>query len=220
MAHLLEVIACSVADAVAAEVGGAHRIEIVRDLELGGLTPSVDLVRQIRAAVSIPLRVMLRENPGFEIGTDVELDKLRRAAIEFAEIGSGGFVLGFLRGGKLDLTSADAILSAAPGLKATFHRAFEQVADRAHAIQVIKASGRFDRILASGSGATLQEYGRQAAPEITIVAGGALDAEVIRHLVETTEIREFHVGRAARGRGSIAEPVDAERVRQLVALLG
>lgn len=168
MARFLEVIACSVADAVAAEAGGAHRLEIVCDLELGGLTPPVDLVRQIRAAVSIPLRVMLRENPGFEIGGDAELGKLRRAAIEFAEIGSGGFVLGFLRGGKLDLTTAEAILSAAPGLKATFHRAFEQVADRAHAIQAIKASGRFDRILTSGSGATLQQYARQATPEITM----------------------------------------------------
>jgi copper homeostasis protein len=220
LARLLEVIACSVVDAVAAEAGGAHRLEIVRDLELGGLTPSIDLVRHIRAAVSIPLRVMLRENPGFEIGSDAELGKLRGAAIDFAEIGSDGFVLGFLRGGHLDLTTSEAILDAAPRLRATFHRAFEKVADRALAIQAIKASDRFDRILTSGSGATLQEYARQAAPEIMIVAGGGLDAEVIRNLVETTEIREFHVGHAARGGGSIEEPVDAERVRQLVALLG
>jgi hypothetical protein len=52
------------------------------------------------------------------------------------------------------------------------------------------------------------------------VAGGGLDDEVIRSIVETTEIREFHVGRAARHRGSIDEPVDSERVSQLVALLG
>ncbi|MBZ5592386.1 MAG: hypothetical protein LAP39_09125 [Acidobacteriia bacterium] len=63
---LLEVIACSVADAVAAERGGAGRLEIVRALEAGGLTPLLSLVKEIVAAVSIPVRVMLRENPGFE----------------------------------------------------------------------------------------------------------------------------------------------------------
>jgi copper homeostasis protein len=44
---LLEVIACSADDAVAAEQGGAGGLEIVRDLELGGLTPPLSVVHQV-----------------------------------------------------------------------------------------------------------------------------------------------------------------------------
>ena len=63
---LLEVIAASVADAKAAQEGGADRLEIVRDLDQGGLTPPFDLVEEIAAAVEIPIRVMLRETPDFD----------------------------------------------------------------------------------------------------------------------------------------------------------
>ena len=65
---ILEVIACSVADAIEAQRGGAGRLEIVRAMDAGGLTPPVSLVREIPAAVSIPIRVMLRENFGFDAG--------------------------------------------------------------------------------------------------------------------------------------------------------
>jgi copper homeostasis protein len=65
---LLEVIACSVADAIEAERGGAGRLELARELGRGGLTPSPDLVQEVRQAVAIPVRVMLRENDGYEAG--------------------------------------------------------------------------------------------------------------------------------------------------------
>lgn len=61
MTPLLEVIACSVGDAVEAEKGGASRLEIVRDLGRGGLTPPLELVAEIKRAVNVPLRVMLRD---------------------------------------------------------------------------------------------------------------------------------------------------------------
>ncbi|HTH37337.1 MAG TPA: copper homeostasis protein CutC, partial [Pyrinomonadaceae bacterium] len=58
---VLEVIACSVEDAVNAEKGGADRLEVIRAIEHGGYTPPLDLVREIQDSVSLPLRVMLRE---------------------------------------------------------------------------------------------------------------------------------------------------------------
>ena len=70
-AAILEVIACSVADAVEAEKGGANRLEVVSDLDRGGLTPAVELVRAIQDAVNLPLRVMVRESDGF--GTSDEM---------------------------------------------------------------------------------------------------------------------------------------------------
>ncbi len=64
---ILEVIACTVEDAIEAERGGANRLEIVSRLETGGLTPAPDLVRKIKANVSLPLRVMLRESEGYTV---------------------------------------------------------------------------------------------------------------------------------------------------------
>ena len=217
---ILEVIACSVADAIEAERGGAGRLEIVRALEDGGLTPSVSLVREILAAVSIPIRVMLRDNAGFEAGGQAEIEKLCCAAREFAALGVDGFVLGFVRGRKLDLPSAKQILSDVPGVKATFHRAFEELDDTETAVAALKTAPPFDRILVSPARVHgLQQLVASAAPELTIIAGGGVDADAIRALRKTTSIREFHVGRAARQGGDIGQPVDAQRVLELAALV-
>ena len=68
----LEVIASSVEDAVEAARGGAHRLEIVRDLSRAGLTPAIELVQQIQREVALPLRVMVRESDGFACGSNDE----------------------------------------------------------------------------------------------------------------------------------------------------
>ena len=217
---ILEVIACSVTDGIDAERGGAGRLEIVRAMDAGGLTPSVSLVREILAAVSIPIRVMLRDNAGFEAGGEAEIDKLCRAAREFAALGVDGFVLGFVRGRKLDLAPALQILSGASGVKATFHRAFEELEDPGAAVAALKTAPQFDRILVSPACVRgLQQLVESAAPELTIVAGGGVDADAILALLETTGIREFHVGRAARQGDDIRQPVDARCVRKLAALV-
>jgi copper homeostasis protein len=217
---ILEVIACSVADAVAAERGGARRLEIVRALEVGGLTPPIALVRQIFAAVSIPARVMLRENPGFEVANEAEIETLCRAAHEFAALGVDGLVLGFLRGRNLDLALNQRVLSCAPALRATFHRAFEELDQPEAAIARLKTAPQFDRILANPARVPgWNQLVERAAPELTFLAGGGLDASSIRTLRETTEIREFHVGSAARHNSDISQSVDAARVRDLVALV-
>jgi copper homeostasis protein len=217
---MLEVIACSVADAIEAERGGAGRLEIVRAMDAGGLTPPIALVREIVAAVSIPVRVMLRENAGFEAGGEAEIEKLCRSAREFAALGVDGFVIGFVRGYGLDLTPAQQILSSAPGVRATFHRAFEELEDAGAAVAALKTAPPFDRILVSPARIHgLQQLVKSAAPELTIIAGGGVDADAIRALRKTTSIREFHVGRAARQGGDIGQPVDAQRVRELAALV-
>jgi copper homeostasis protein len=217
---ILEVIACSVADAVEAERGGAGRLEVVRAMDVGGLTPPVSLVREILTAVSIPVRVMLRENYVFEAGGQAGIEQLCRATRAFAALGVDGLVLGFVCAGKLDLAPALQILSSAPGMKATFHRAFEELDDVVVGVAALKTTPQFDHILLSPARVRgLQQLVESAAPELTIIAGGGVDADAIRSLRKTTSIREFHVGRAARHAAGIGQPVDAQRVRELAALI-
>ncbi len=90
---VLEVIALDVEDAVAAQAGGADRLELVTDMAADGLTPAVATVTGIRAAVDIPVRVMLRLTDGFAAGA---VERLVAAACEMREAGAEEFVLGFL----------------------------------------------------------------------------------------------------------------------------
>ncbi|HEY0722949.1 MAG TPA: copper homeostasis protein CutC, partial [Pyrinomonadaceae bacterium] len=150
MALVLEVIACSVADAVEAERGGAGRLEIVRDLRCGGLTPTVELVREIREAVGLPVRVMLRESVGFQVSGPKEIDRLCRAAEGLASLEVDGVVLGFLNEGEIDVELTRRVLGCAPQLRATFHHAFEDARDKMRAISEIKRLPQVDRILSHG----------------------------------------------------------------------
>jgi copper homeostasis protein len=223
--NILEVIACSVADAIAAERGGASRLEVVSDLDRGGVTPSVELVRAIKHTVNLPLRVMVRESDGYEKSSQAEVDRLCAAAESFAVLGADGLVLGFLKHGGIDLDLTRRVLASAPSLKATFHHAFEDAADQLHAISELKKLVQVDRILSCGGSGTLAErtqrldaFARAAAPEITIIAGGGIDYRAIELLRQTTKICEFHVGRAAREGFQVEGAVQAELVRRLAHL--
>lgn len=219
----LEVIVCSVADAIEARKGGASRLEVVRALDRGGLTPSLELVRAIKEAVDLPLRVMVRESDGFETGSEEEVNRLCAAATQFAELGVDGLVTAFLKGVEIDLELTERVLSCARGLNATFHHAFESARDRSEAISRLKRLPQVNRILSHGGNDGLAErskrldaYARAAAPEIKIIAGGGIDKPAIALLRSRTTIREFHVGRAARSGFQVAGEVQADLVRALV----
>lgn len=221
---LLEVIVCSVADAIEAERGGAGRLEIVRDLQVGGLTPSLELVREIKDAVGLPVRVMLRDSIGFQTSGPDEIDRLCRAAEAFAALEVDGVVLGFLKNGEVDVELTQRVLAGAPNLRATFHHAFEDAEDKQRALTEIKRLPQVDRILSSGGTDELRvqrltEYVRAAAPELTILAGGGIDGAAIAEIKRATHIREFHVGRAARLNFQVDGPVQASLVRDLVQKL-
>lgn len=226
MTRLLEVIACSVADAVEAEKGGAGRLEIVRDLRRGGLTPPLELVAEIKQVVALPLRVMLRESDGFETSGADEIDRLCAAAAEFASLGVDGFVLGFLKDGEVDVETTQRVIACAPHVRATFHHAFENAPDKLSALTAIKRLPQVDRVLSSGGAGDMESrlqklshYAKAVSPELTILAGGGVDADAIVQIGRETNIREFHVGRAARAGFEVDGHVQASLVSELVKKL-
>jgi copper homeostasis protein len=207
---VLEVIACSVEDAVNAERGGAARLEVISGFESGGYTPSLDLVREIQSTVSLPLRVMLREEAGYGLTEIITIERLCCLANELNNLKVEGLVLGFLQAGHVDVKLSRKVLACAPNLKATFHHAFEDANDKRAAIDAIKEIGRIDRILAHGGIGrsaerieNLGEYATLAEPEIQILAGGRVDVQMIREIRQRTPINEFHIGRAARTNGEV-----------------
>lgn len=225
-APVLEVIACSVSDAIEAQRGGASRLEIIRDFERGGLTPALELVHDILDAVTLPVRVMLRESDSYEVVGEAEREKLCAAARRLSALnvdGVDGLVVGFLRKGEIDVKLTEWVLSCAPTLTATFHHAFEEAEDPFTAIRVLKRLKQVDRILTSGGTGEwperierLSRYEEEAGPEIEILAGGGINQHTMRMICQATGIREFHIGRAAREPASASGVVRSERVKALV----
>jgi copper homeostasis protein len=218
---LLEVIVQTMEDARAAAAGGANRLEVVRAIRDGGLSPSLALVRAIAGEIGLPLRVMVRENAGYE-STPAERRELRRAAGAFAAARVDGLVTGFARGGELLLADLSAVLDAAPDVPVTFHRAFDTVTDPERAIDVLAGIPAVDRILTSGGEgpavercARLRAWSARAGSRLQIIAGGGVDEETFGMFVKSGCVGELHVGRAAREGNDPEGPVSAARVRRL-----
>ncbi|WP_214413020.1 copper homeostasis protein CutC [Sphaerisporangium fuscum] len=214
---LLEVIALDVRDAVAAEEGGADRLEIVADMSVGGLTPAPETVEAIAKQSALPQMVMLRSNAGFTV-TPEELRGLERAARELADAGAAGFVFGFLdEQGAVDLLATEALIHAVTPLPWTFHRAVDNAADVQASWRAVRLLPNLATVLTSGepsgiaAGLPVLRSRAEAGDAPLILAGGGLRAQLVPPLLDYG-VRAFHVGGAVRE--SWSHPVDAERVRR------
>ncbi|MFJ4902646.1 MULTISPECIES: copper homeostasis protein CutC [unclassified Streptomyces] len=222
---VLEVIALDAEDAVAAQAGGADRLELVTDMAADGLTPSCATFAAIRAAVDIPLRVMLRVADGFAAG-DIEV--LVRKARELRAEGADEFVFGFLdEDGRPDLVAVERIIAELDGCHWTFHRAIDRASDRDALRKSLADLPGLDTYLTAGSAAgvddgiptLLVEAARKGEPgyEPQILVGGGLRLDHLPELLDAG-IDAVHIGGAARP-GGWAGPVDAAAVREWRAVL-
>jgi copper homeostasis protein len=219
---LLEVIACSARDAIEAERGGAGRIELVRELGRGGLTPPLDLVEEVVEMVSIPIRVMIREADGYAAGSAAGVDRLAGLASQVASLGVDGVVFGFLEDRCLDVSAMEAVLAAAAPAHATFHHAFDELPDPIGALHELGCWPGIDRVLTSGGAgdwhqkaARLREWAGVAAPDIRMLAGGGVDVHALRILTRAG-LPEAHAGRSARVPPTAEGAVSSQKVAELV----
>ncbi|MFF1481032.1 copper homeostasis protein CutC [Streptomyces sp. NPDC058301] len=217
---LLEVIALDAADAIAAQAGGADRLELVTDMAADGLTPSRETFAAIRAAVDIPLRVMLRSADGFAAG---DVDALVRDARALRAEGADAFVLGFLdETGGPDMAAVRALVAELDGCRWTFHRAIDRAADRDALRKELAGLPGLDTYLTAGAAGGVDdglptlvaEAGRGAEPgyEPRILVGGGLRLDHLPAL-RAAGIDAVHIGGASRP-GGWGAPVAAEAVAE------
>lgn len=199
MSFTLEICTNSVQSALAAQAGGAQRIELCQNLEQGGITPSYGLIRQVRALLHIPVFVLIRPRPGDFVYDDNEL-AIMRADVEMCrELGCDGVVLGVLTSeGRVDVPRTRALVALAQPLPVTFHRAFDDCVDFAQALEDVIASG-CQRLLTSGGQPTaeagqaqLAALVRQAGPRLRVMPGAGITAANVAALAQATGAAEFH----------------------------
>jgi copper homeostasis protein len=198
---LIEVCLDSVASAMAAERGGAQRVELCNDLLEGGVTPSIGLMEVVRSKISISLHPIVRPRAGDFCYTDKEFDIMCRD-VEMAKVaGADGLVLGILDPtGNVDIPRTRQLIELARPLSVTFHRAFDMSADLIRSLEDVCATGA-DRLLTSGGEQTcvqgvetIAQMVRLARNRITIMAGGGIGVDNAAHIIERTAVTEIHVG--------------------------
>lgn len=220
---MLEIIASTVEEAVAAEQAGADRIELVSALSEGGLTPSYGLIRQVVSTVEIPVHVLVRPHSKSFVYSKSDEETIITDIDLIRELGAAGIVVGSLTAdGRVDEGFLGRIIKHKGELSLTFHRAIDSSRDIFEAAEVLADFPEVDRILTSGGQATALEGKETIArliadyPDLIILPGSGITLENAEALLEATKASELHVGSAVLQDGAIQK----EHVEALTRLLG
>lgn len=225
--YVLEISVESVQAAMAAERGGADRIELCSNLREGGTTPGAELRRAARARLHVPIFSMIRPRAGDFVYSESEFEEMVREIAAAKECGMDGVVLGMLDAqGSVDVRRTMQLVELARPLPVTFHRAFDACVDLRQALEDVIKTGAA-RLLTSGGKPTapealelLAELVGEAGERIVVMPGSGIHAGNIREVVRTTRAREYHAGLssvAARPRENLQ--AFEQVVRQLAAAL-
>lgn len=241
----VEICVDSVQSAVAAQAGGAQRVELCDNLMEGGTTPSFGSIEIARKLLDIKLHIIIRPRGGDFLYSDTEFEIMKRDIEAAKGLGVDGVVIGLLdREGNIDVTRTAELVERSRPMTVTFHRAFDVCVDPFKAIDQLAEIG-VDRILTSGQEVTavegldmLAECVKYAAGRISIMACGNLNERNIAKVIGTTGVSEVHftafgeVASEMRHRnervfmgGTLRPPeysrsvTDAETVRKTIARL-
>ncbi|WP_282296257.1 copper homeostasis protein CutC [Stenotrophomonas sp. PS02289] len=199
MGHVLEIASNSVASALAAQRGGADRIELFDNLAEGGTTPSFGSIALAREELRIPLFVLIRPRPGDFHYDALERELMLRDIQQCRALGCDGVVIGALDAdGNVDVPLCRELVRVAGSMQVTFHRAFDAARDLSAALEDVIDLG-CQRVLSSGGQAsaeagadTLAALVNQASGRISVMAGAGIKPGNIASVAQATGCRELH----------------------------
>ncbi len=205
---LLEVVVDSVESALAAQEGGAQRVELCADLLEGGITPSAGLIAAVRRAVSIGVMVMIRPRGGDFCYSPAEFAAMQHDVRVAKERGADGVVCGILTpDGDVDVQRMATLSAFARPLQVTCHRAFDMTRDPRRALEDLIGLG-VERVLTSGGESSalegldlLVELAHQARERIVVMPGGGITERNIGKIAAATGAREIHISAATTVEG-------------------
>jgi len=196
---ILEICADSVESAVAAEHGGASRIELCSGLLEGGISPSAGLISTVRSRLSIDVCVMIRPRGGDFCYSASEFEAMEQDVLTAKQLGANGIVFGILKeDGDIDVARTARLIEIARPMKSTFHRAFDMSRELSKSLAHVIQTGA-DRVLTSGGEQNVEDglpvianLVRVAGSRITIMAGGGVRESNVHRIIEETDVREIH----------------------------
>ena len=196
----VEVCANGVESCLAAQEGGADRVELCAGIPEGGTTPSYGEIKVARRVLTTTrLHVIIRPRGGDFLYSDLEVERMAADIAVCRDLGVDGVVFGCLNAdGTFDVEKNRYLIQCSSGMSITCHRAFDRAVNPEQALETLIDLG-FGRILTSGQqpkaiqGAELlARLNRQAAGRIILMAGSGVTEQNIRELYEVTGLHEFH----------------------------
>lgn len=226
----VEICTPSRASAKAAKDGGAQRIELCRNLEVGGLTPAESDIEYCIRTLGLRTHVLVRPRVGDFCYSEAEVADIERTVARCKALGAHAVVVGFLTAdGLVDVELTRHIVQLAVPMEVTFHRAFDEARQAPlEALQAVMDSG-CSRLLTSGQAPTATQGAAVIKQlvnttlkrstlnsQFSILAGSGITPANVRQLVEATGVGEVHGScKTTLPDGTIQ--TDAAQVRQLIA---
>ena len=197
---LFEICLDSVESAIAAQQGGAGRVELCDNLLEGGTTPSAGTIALARKHIDIDLNVIIRPRGGDFCYSDVEFEVMKYDIEEAKRLGANGVVIGLLNpDGSVEVARTRILVGLARPMSVTFHRAFDMTCDPHAALETLVELG-VDRILTSGQENSalegldlITDLVRQAGDRIIIMPGGGITERNIKKIEAQSGVTEIHV---------------------------
>jgi|ERR1035437_1148293 copper homeostasis protein len=197
--YTFEVCANSVKSCLAAQEGGAHRVELCTAIPEGGTTPSFGEVAIAREMLQIKLNVIVRPRSGDFLYSPLEIRSMLKDIEMCKKLNVNGVVFGVLNStGNINISAMNELMAASKGMSVTFHRAFDMCRDPHTTLEEIINLG-CDRILTSGQQPTAEEgipllkkLNEQAQNRVIILAGSGVNETNIQKIASETGISEFH----------------------------
>lgn len=222
----IEVIVQTRAEAVEAERRGVDRLELVSDIEVGGLTPSRDVIREVLRAVSIPVQVMIRPHSQHYHYDEKIMEDVLSTIEHVVASGGNGIVFGALtKEWRIDVAAVRSITRSYSGIDMTFHRAFDEVASQSEAFLTLKEYPQVKRILTSGGAANardgrgqlkvLRELSDANGGDPEILPGAGLSPSNIGEIHTYVGARQYHFGRAVRVDASFEAPFSGQALETI-----
>lgn len=185
---ILEICANSYQSAVNAEIAGAHRIELCSEISVGGITPSLGLLKKVLQSLTIPVHVLIRPRSGNFTYSDKEFEIMKENIRLCKDLGCAGIVSGVLHeDNTIDIKRTKELIELSKPMSFTFHRAFDIVSKPKEALLQLIALG-VHRLLTSGQEEKaedgidlLLELQKLAKNKLTILPGSGINSENCIH---------------------------------------
>ena len=196
---ILEACVDNIEDALEAQKKGAHQIELCARLDLDGLTPSEELIRECLNQLSIPIHAMIRPRGGNFVHDRDEIESMKQEIYRCKSLGVKGVVFGVLnQDNSINIEATKELSEHAKPLTITFHKAIDSCTDIFSELTRLKELNLIDQVLTSGGAATAEEGAItlnkmvQEAAQIEIKVAGKVTQNNLQRLKDLTGATLFH----------------------------
>jgi copper homeostasis protein len=195
----LEICANSYPSALAAQKGGANRIELCENMAEGGTTPSYAQIKLCKEKLNIPIWPIIRPRGGDFLYSDDEFELMKEDIKICKTLNCDGVVTGILlANGEIDKNRCAELIELAKPMPISFHRAFDMSNDLEKALEDLIDLG-FIRVLTSGGTENafngmemIAKLINQADGRLEIMPGAGINPDNISTIATRTGAKNFH----------------------------